>query len=102
LDVEETCAEGPNILDAGGHAAGKLFYKMDPGDEIMDREDGAEEMSAIINEKVDLTIGITEATDLPKPYENIYAMYNMGFIGGGQIKAPAQPGMTNRPQFNHE
>ena len=63
----------------------------------MDREDGAEAMSEIINEKVDLKIGIKEATDLPKSFENIYAMYNMGFIGGGQIKVPAQPGMTNRP-----
>ena len=59
-------------------------------------------MTDIIGAQVDLIVGIKEASDLPKEYENIYAIYNMNFIGGDNIKVASFSGMSNRPQFNHE
>ena len=60
-------------------------------------KDDVEEMPEIIGAQVDMTVAIKEAVDLPKQYDNIYAMYNMNFIGGENIKVSAPAGMTNRP-----
>ena len=56
-----------------------------------------DDMTDIIGAQVDLIVGIKEASDLPKEYENIYAIYNMNFIGGDNIKVASFSGMSNRP-----